>query len=300
MADKTKIGWTDATINPVTGCSWASVGCDNCYAKPQAKRLQAMGQENYRYGFDRAWHPHVLKKPFEWKRPRRIFVCSMSDLFHHEVPFSFISAVFGAMAGNPQHTFQLLSKRPERMREFFVYHRFHENEDPSLVCSEELYALTGLRGNPKAKWPLPNVWLGVTAENQETADERIPILLDVPAVLHFVSVEPMLSPIKFSGYTLLSDPCFVCKLEDCFGEERGTQSHPINCKWKKDRGDWYARGIGWVICGGESGPKARPMDPQWARSLRDQCIDAGTPFFMKQMSKRAPIPDDLDIKEFPL
>lgn len=188
----------------------------------------------------------------------------MGDLFHDDVPIGFITNVLLTVQLAQQHTFLILTKRPERMRKVM-----------SAIFTVNV--------------PLPNIWLGVTAENQEQADKRIPILLQTPAVVRFVSVEPMLGPIKFGSYTLTSRPCFVCKSEDRLGEKRGTQSHPINCGWRRDAGYLDSRGIDWVICGGESGPGARPMHPNWAQSLRDQCQAAGVPFMFKQWGEWAPV-----------
>lgn len=218
MSDGTKIEWTDATWNPVTGCAKVSQGCKNCYAERDWKRLSAMPQTVYfgRKFTDVATHNDRLGQPLRWKRPRRIFVNSMSDLFHLDVPDDFIERVFAVMAHAKQHTFQVLTKRPDRMRHVARY-------------------IADINGRP-----LPNVWLGVSVEDQETADERIPILLDTPAAVRWISAEPLLGPINL--------------------HER----------------------LDWVVAGGESGPNARPMHPDWLRSLRDQCNAAGVDFLFKQ------------------
>lgn len=239
----TKIEWTDETWNPVTGCSPVSPGCQNCYAARIARRLAG------RYGYPKenpfsvTLHPERLNQPFRWKKPRKIFVCSMADLFHDDVPFEFIKAVLARTCGisTECHTFIVLTKRPERMKAFFEWMTI----EPSM-------------GKIGIECPLPNVWLGVTVEDQEQADKRIPILLEIPAAVRFVSVEPMLEPMALEPYIyggLFPDP-----------SEIGKYFHPLN----------------WVICGGETGPGARPMHIEWVRSLRDQCISANVPFFFKR------------------
>jgi protein gp37 len=206
------IEWTEKTWNPVTGCTPVSAGCDHCYARRMAKRLQGMGQPRYANGFDVTCHPEALGEPLRWKKPRMVFVGSMGDLFHEDVPDEFIQSVFEIMWNASQHTYQILTKRAERL--------------PSLVKD--------------LPWP-KNVWLGVSVENRKTA-YRLMMLRSVPAALRFVSFEPLL-------------------------EDVGAQS---------------LASIDWAIVGGESGPKARPMHPEWARSIRDQCQAAGVPFFFKQ------------------
>lgn len=241
----TKIEWTNQTWNPVTGCSKISPGCKNCYAERFAKRLQNMGLAKYLNGFDVTIHPETLNEPYTWKKPRMVFVNSMSDLFHEDVPIDFIAKVFRAMYDNPRHTFQVLTKRPDYMLEFMVTH----------FASE---------------WPPKNVWLGVSVENQEQANNRIPKLLKVPAGVRFLSCEPLLEKIDISVFLYSG---FISPVHNDV--------------------------VNWVIVGGESGPGARPMRTDWARSIRDQCSSAGIPFFMKQMAKKAPIPKDLQIREFP-
>jgi len=212
MPSKSKIEWTETTWNPVTGCSKVSSGCLNCYAERMAHRLRAMGNPNYRNGFDVTLHPHLLDAPVSWKRPRMIFVNSMSDLFHEEVPIEFIQAVFATMERAHWHTFQILTKRSRRL--------------------VELAALLS--------WP-PNVWMGVSVEDMDVAS-RVDDLRSVEAEVRFLSLEPLLGPLS------------VLNLN----------------------------GIHWVIVGGESGPRARPMDPDWVVDIRDQCDAVGVPFFFKQ------------------
>lgn len=219
-----KIEWTERTWNPVTGCTKVSAGCKHCYAERMAKRLRAMGQHKYRNGFRVTCHPETLDEPRRWRKPRMVFVCSMGDLLHDAVPMSFILRVFGVMGTTPQHTYQVLTKRADRL--------------PLLVCA--LDAVCGLR------WP-PNVWVGVTVENRD-ALWRINYLRRMPAPVRFLSCEPL--------------------LEDLGDLRLGGMDD--------------LRRVEWVIVGGESGPGARPMDPAWARSIRDQCQEANVPFFFKQ------------------
>lgn len=304
MGDKSKIEWTDATWSPVTGCSHSgSPGCDNCYAKRMAKRLQAMGQENYRNGFEVTEHPHMLNRPLHWKRPRKIFVVSMGDLFHRKVRNEFIAAVFGVMAACPHHKFQLLTKHPRRAKEWFDWVEQREQDGRSMFPHDEpswriyqmlsSYALkhgASIPSHHGGKWPLPNVWMGTTTENQPAANERIPMLLQIPAAIHFISVEPMLSAIDVSKWLPR-----LAKMG--YASKEITEEHGVKA------GDDFILKIkpcvSWVLCGGESGPNARPMNPDWARSLRDQCKKSEISFFLKQMAKKTTIPADLDIKEFP-
>ncbi|KKM14005.1 hypothetical protein LCGC14_1710490 [marine sediment metagenome] len=246
-----KIEWTEETWNPIIGCSKVSPGCDHCYAERMANRLAHIDATKPHYGIavkDGKWTgktllgpDSVLEKPLHWKKPRTIFICSMGDMFHESVPVHWIFKVFPITQKCPQHTFFILTKRPEIMQKYFNY--------------------TGIR------YPYLNVWLAVTAENQEQADKRIPILLGIPAVKRFVSVEPMLSLMDISKYLKVVN-------------ESGFQDYggPFAGRDKLD----------WVICGGESGSGARPMNINWVRSLRDQCIEGGTPFFFKQWGEWHP------------
>jgi len=274
----TKIEWTrgdDGTPgkvwNPVKGCEPVSEGCRNCYASRFAHRFSGPGQKYE--GLTRLtksgpkWNgevrlvPEMLEAPLRWKKPRRIFVNSMSDLFHKDVSNEFIAAVFGVMAVCPQHTFQLLTKRPERMLEWEKWLCAETNGHPPVKCLQIASRLVGrdlgavwksmmVPGqwlHPQGPWPLKNVWHGVSAEDQKTADERIPVLLEVLSEVPWVSIEPMLGPIDMKPYLVPSH-------------------HRIQ----------------WIVCGGESGYGARPMNPDWVRSIRDQCQEAKVPFLMKQ------------------
>jgi protein gp37 len=270
MGDNTGIEWTDATWNPIVGCSIVSPGCTNCYAMRWAyARLDRPHNQfpHYRgttqgskaggvWTGKLALAPdHIIQAPLKWKKPRRVFVNSMGDLFHEDCPDEWIDHVFIVMASTPQHTFQVLTKRAERMRRYITELR----EKRSII--------------PDAfPWPLPNVWLGVSAEDQRRADERIPLLLDTPAAVRFISAEPLLGPIDVTHIDS-GRPFHVNALVGYFDHTNGR--------------DHQTR-LDWVIAGGESGPNARPMHPDWARGLRDQCAAAGVPFFFKQWGELAP------------
>lgn len=236
---KTKIEWSEHTWNPVTGCSPISEGCHNCYARRMARRLAGRcGYPEAPHHFDVTLRPDRLDIPLQRKKPTTYFVCSMSDLFHENVPFEFITQVFDVMcdARSQHHVFQLLTKRPERINKWLNWVAEYWNGNSPFSVDWEVLGYAA------------NVWLGASIENQPTADERIPLLLQTPAAVHFVSVEPMLEPVDL-------------------------------WVWKKGLLGW--NDLDWVICGGETGPGARPMHPDWARSLRDQCQASNTPFFFK-------------------
>ena len=262
MGDKSDIEWTDATWNPVRGCTKISPGCKHCYAETFAERWRGVPGNAYEQGFDLRLVPAMLPRPLRWKRPRTIFVNSMSDLFHEGVPFEYIAAVFGVMAACPQHTFQVLTKRADRLPQFFAW---------LTACAE--VAASGNDAMPwggihpmvwalavvtkptiddatmqrvcdsSLPWPLPNVWLGVSVEDRKYGVPRIDHLRECPAAVRFLSIEPLL----------------------------------------EDLGELDLRGIDWVIVGGESGPGARVFDIAWARSIVRQCRVAGVPVFVKQL-----------------
>lgn len=213
MSTQSRIEWTELTWNPTIGCTKVSAGCKNCYAETMARRLQAIGVNGYENGFKLALMPERLAEPLERRKPTVYFVNSMSDLFHEKVPFEYIRRVFDVMAHAPQHTFQVLTKRAERMAEF---------------CN-------GIDVPP-------NVWLGVSVENKRHGVPRIDVLRQISAAVRFLSIEPLL----------------------------------------QDVGDIDLMGISWVIVGGESGPKARPMKPAWVDSIKRQCDNANVAFFFKQ------------------
>jgi Bacteriophage protein gp37 len=208
----TKIEWTDKTWNPITGCTKISAGCANCYAEVMSRRLQAMRQEKYVNGFTLTMHENVLAEPKQWKKPHNIFVCSMSDLFHKDVPFAFIDKVMKTISETSHHKYQILTKRADRMNEYFNSH------------------------------PIPqNAWLGVTVD-VATSKERIDYLRHLPAAIKFLSCEPLL----------------------------------------EDLGEMNLMGIDWVIVGGESGTRARPMKEEWAVNIMKQTEEQGAAFFFKQ------------------
>jgi protein gp37 len=272
MGDRSAIEWTDATWNPTTGCDRVSPGCAHCYALDLAARLKGMGQAAYQAdgdprtsgpGFALTLHPARLDIPLRWTRPRRVFVNSMSDLFHEAVPDEFIDQVFAVMAMASQHTFQVLTKRPERMRAWAQ--GWDENGRYREVGIHDgvfgMHHGSRLSNGIYRPWPLPNVWLGTSVENQTWADRRIPELLATPAAVRFLSMEPLLGPVDFANVTGRSDAVY---------------------QWGRKALD----GIDWVIVGGESGLVHRPVDPAWVRSIRDQCADAGVPFLFKQWGGR--------------
>jgi protein gp37 len=293
MSDKSKIEWTDSTWNPIVGCSRVSQGCVNCYAERHAYRFARQAGSVYE-GTARLvngrptftgrvnLNARALEQPLRWRRGRRIFVNSMSDLFHENVPDSVIDRVFAIMSLAQQHTFQVLTKRPERAHAYLsrpALSRRIAEEGFALVCEamernprSQLFVGVKLRGHIAhlEAWPLPNVWLGVSVEDQAAADERIPLLLKTPAAVRFLSCEPLLGPVSLTR--IHAPQGWV----DVLGGWRDVRRDaPQDEQWIENRVDW-------VIAGGESGPHARPMHPDWARSLRDQCAAASVPFLFKQ------------------
>lgn len=271
----TKIEWTDETWNPTTGCSKVSQGCKNCYALREWPRLAANPKATAYFGrefTDVAVHPERLDAPLRWTKPRKIFVNSMSDLFHQDVPDDFIDRVFAVMALSPQHTFQVLTKRPERMLAYMTQDG-HGRWGFIDGRARQIYAAQHGRRFPPGKillGPLPNVWLGVSVEDQATADARIPLLLQTPAVVRWISAEPLLGPVSLARW-LRQRSDYVIHSSD-YGFEFYNETPPLD----------------WIVVGGESGPKARPMHPDWVRSLRDQCAASGVAFLMKQWGSWAP------------
>ncbi len=291
-----KIEWTGKTWNPTTGCNKVSAGCKNCYAEIMHRRLMKMQPDKYSRPFLDGAFPYEkhLTEPFKWKKGTRVFVNSMSDLFHENISFEYIDRVFIVMAMNPQHTFQILTKRPERMVEYFKT-RKDESEwwdhVKSPVWEFAMQLPDNNKGMPKGwffdtttdadglkdtdliyegPWPLPNVWLGTSCEDQAMADERIPFLLQVPAAVRFLSCEPLLGPIDLK---LFRGEVLKHKLDHLAdGKGKTTSLH-------------------WVIAGGESGHHARPCHPQWVRDLRDQSVASGIKFFFKQWGQYRPVGD---------
>ena len=283
MSGTSAIEWTEATWNPIVGCTHVSEGCDHCYAAREASgRLRT--QPAYaglavdgRFTGEVRLLPERLDQPLRWRKPRRVFVNSMSDLFHQDVPDEFIAEVFQMMAAAPQHTFQVLTKRPGRMATLVP-------RLPDLINGNDL-ALIEERARVTA-WPLPNVWLGTSVETQKWADVRIPKLLETPAAVRFLSCEPLLGPVDLEAF-VLHPGCRPCSLWRDAGA-----SGPRPCA------DHSPPPLHWVIAGGESGPAARPMQPDWARTLRTQAVAAGVAFFFKQWGEWAPAADlDPDLRE---
>ncbi|MCA0025512.1 MULTISPECIES: phage Gp37/Gp68 family protein [unclassified Mesorhizobium] len=311
MADKSAIEWTDATWTPIRAryweiqkdgsgkerigwhCEHASEGCRFCYAEGFNRRLgtgldfkpgELFREEKrgYKNGEVKLFlDEEMLTAPLRWKKPRMIFVCSMTDLFADFVPDEWIDRMFAVMARSRHHTFQVLTKRAARMRAYLA--RFKPDGQGWITPNGEDGYQSRAPLDPK-RWPLPNVWLGVSAERQQEADERIPELLATPAAIRFVSAEPLLGPIDFYE-TSAAMPV----------EGHSWKNGPI------------LQGVDWIIAGGESGPSARPMHPAWARSIRDQCHAAGVSFFFKQWGEWAPqigavdgwmIDDDPEISRF--
>ena len=277
MADRTGIEWTDATWNPVRGCTRVSEGCRHCYAEIMAARFSGPGQwgeglaeivgegarRDHRWTGKVALAEGLLDQPLRWRRPRRIFVNSTSDLFHEAIPDDWIDRVFAVMALAPRHTFQVLTKRPERMREYFMHDDGFGRWGYIEHFARQMLTKMG-KAQPQRKTlahhggsNMPHVWLGVSVEDQATADARIPPLLATPAAKRFISAEPLLGPVDLTP-------------------------------WLGDDGALAPLSLDWVIAGGESGPGARPMHPDWARSLRDQCAAAGVAFFFKQWGEFVP------------
>lgn len=254
MSQKSGIEWTDATWNPVTGCSHVSPGCEHCYAEALSLRhgwsKKPWTAQNVAENV--ILHADRLTQPLRWKRPRRVFVNSMSDLFHERIPNAFLDQVFGVMAGT-RHRFQVLTKRPERMRDYMKGlmdaggsgRGFARLDIGARSVGIALSFPMNGRNVPLVPWPIPNVWFGVSVEDQRRAEERMPLLLDTPAAVRFVSAEPLLGPVHLS-------------------------------EWLR------TGGVQWVIVGGESGKGARPMEEEWVRNLRAECAQYGPAFFFKQ------------------
>jgi protein gp37 len=259
VSDHSAIQWTDATWNPTTGCTKVSPGCAHCYIE-RTPAFRIAGRKFVNGATDLQLHANRIEQPLHWKKPRRVFVNSLSDLFHPDVPETFIDSVFAVMALAPQHTFQVLTKRPQRMRAYvnaIVDDRKRFTAWAANASRARIPQSIGRAGEAPPRWPLPNVWLGVSVENQRFADERIPLLLQTPAAVRFISAEPLLGPVDLypqwmppAGYT------------SCFPR------------------------LDWVIAGGESGPGARDCDLEWLRSLHRECAQAGVAFFLKQLGRQ--------------
>lgn len=315
---ETAIEWTERSWNPVVGCSLATPGCTHCYAMTMAARIERMGTAPHYAGLTQptkagavwtgklAMAPeHVLLEPLRRKKPTTYFVNSMGDLFHEDVPDAWIDSVFAvvvlARALGQRHTMQILTKRAGRMRAYFEAGREALAERWATACRDQLNLTVNHDDDPEAGacaivnsvndllgqgrnigWPLRDVWLGVSAEDQKRADERIPDLLATPAAIRFVSAEPLLGPVDIAAAMATDAGLRVLFAKQARGElasERGS--------------------IHWIIVGGESGPQARPMHPAWARSIRDQCAAAGTAFFFKQWGEHRLVPSYDGSEEWP-
>lgn len=321
---KTGIEWTERTWNPVVGCSITSPGCTNCYAMKMAGRIERMGTGSHYAGTTRdskagrVWTgklalapEQVMLAPLRRRKPTTWFVNSMGDLFHEDVPDEWIDRVFAVMALTPQHTYQVLTKRAARMRAYMA-----EPERAHVVARMllRMWAIENVIPNPQRNitdetlrldmdqpddhamikpWPLPNVWLGVSAEDQQRANERIPGLLATPAAVRFVSAEPLLGPINLRRIRIAPDHHTIIDSLDGYAIADAISGSG------QDRAM-----LDWIIVGGESGAGARPMQDAWADNIRRQCEAAGTAFFMKQMGgpvkvKIRPIPAHLMVRQFP-
>lgn len=325
MADGTKIEWTDATWNPITGCSVVSPGCTNCYAMKLAGTRMKFHWS--REGLTRdskagpVWTGEVrfndewLTQPLRWAKARLVFVCAHGDLFAEGVPDAWIDRVFAVMALAPRHTFQVLTKRADRMRTYLsaegVRGRIARAVTDLLIAGRVPTAtVAGIEAWPVVSigdvdlpddldmrvWPLPNVWAGVSVEDQDRARERVPVLVDTPAAVRWISAEPLLGPVDLTDIEVGGDGSMDALKPRTWGAEveqwRGSSD-----TWQEDFLDWYSLQempadsdlaeamhptLDWIVVGGESGDGARPMHPDWARSLRDQCAKAGVPFLFKQ------------------
>lgn len=327
----TTIQWTEQTWNPTTGCDRISPGCHNCYALTMARRLKAAGTPKYQRdgdpttsgpGFGVTFHENVLTQPLHWRRPRRVFLDSMSDLFHARVPRSFVARVFAVMAATPQHTYQILTKRPERAARMLMDlctcgaghppgEHFRSEMEWAATSHSPTY-VPGLESGlyHRAEWPLSNVWIGTSVENQKYADLRMPALLDTPAAVRFVSCEPLLGPVDLG-----------LGVDHSTHERDFTDGMPwpqcLDCSTEGASVDWTVPcgpGVDWVIVGGESGPGARPLELGWVRQLVDGCRAAGVAPFVKQLGAAwareqgaadrkggdpAEWPADLRVREYP-
>ena len=300
----THIQWTNETWNPIVGCTIVSKGCTNCYAMAQAGRLLDGNPNTPHYkgttqktkaGY--VWTGKVflapdktIIQPMRWTRARMIFVNSMGDVFHEDVPNEWIDQIFAVMALSPQHTFQILTKRPERMRQYLA-----KNDSRRGDALGRLVTRMGYEGPLELlPWPLPNVWLGVSVEDQATADQRIPVLLNTPAALRWISAEPLLGPLD------LTKVCLLPKIEGSI--RAGIHIDALRGRYIESGcdyiGDWDVDGpcpvgapplkLDWAVVGGESGPKARPMHEHWPLDIRDACADAEVAFFFKQWGAWCP------------
>lgn len=325
VKSKSGIEWTDVTWNPSRGCREVSPGCAHCYAKTFAERFRGVPGHPYEQGFDLRLVAKKILEPLKYKAGTKVFVNSMSDLFFEDIPDDFVASVFGVMALRQDVTFQVLTKRAGRMRSFL-------DDGPDVfVGAAELVASAaeGLRApdggrlviwdprgseahrymravpkkdlelrRPWPGWPLPNVWIGVSVEDQKRADSRIRDLLQTQAAGRFISAEPLLGPlnlIPYMGGRSYRCPCGFKETENEMIFHGGDAYVCPDCNERTTIGPT----LDWVIVGGESGPRRRPMSLEWARAIRGDCFRTETPFFFKQIDKKTPIPADLTVREFP-
>ena len=291
MGERSKIEWTDSTWPIVQGCDPVSPGCANCYAVPLVHRLAwntnpkisapikgvvAHHKDRLRFTGKVALREDRMDWPLKWKKGRMIFVPSHGDLFHKDVPDAFIDRVFAVMALTPQHSYQVLTKRAERMRDYII--ALHDGKRAVISAAREICgSIVGGVVILNAQRLMEHVWLGISAEDQQRADERIPLLLQTPAAVRFVSLEPLLGPIDLTDH---------CNGHYFFNSLSGTRWHDDPDRSRPE--EKFSPGLDWVIVGGESGPHARPMHPEWVRSLRNQCEAAAVPFFLKQWGEWLP------------
>ena len=284
MADGTKIEWTDATWNPIrarnlkTGkvgwhCEHVTPGCEGCYAEGINKRLGSglPFKPGHREDVEIFLDEKMLDLPYRWRKPRMIFPLSMTDMFAPFITDHMRRVMFEVMRNTPHHAYQVLTKRPDEMRRF--------------VRSLEA---PGQWATWLSAWPIPNIWLGVSCEDQQRADERVPILLDTPAAVRWVSAEPLLGPIDFANQ---------CNGHYFFDALRGVRWHEPGASDWPCPSEKYTKGLDWIVAGGESGARARPMHPDWARAIRDQCAAAGVAFHFKQWGNWVPIDQSTAVDE---
>jgi protein gp37 len=314
MGETTKIEWTDSTWNPLrarnteTGkmgwfCEHMSSGCDFCYAEKMNVNTYFGNGLPYKAGslpkLELFLDEKMLQKPLSWRKPRKIFVCSMTDLFGRFVKDEQIDKIFAVMALSPQHTFQILTKRPERMRDYCKTLGRHHEVDRVSIASK---AIEAARGTAKGfcyslgqhGWHLPNVWLGTSCEDQKTADQRLPWLIETPAAVRWVSAEPLLSGLDLRPWLSCNHDIALSGMGEpglwrcdvCYALLRETNA--IN-RWPEYTVERPGKMLEWIVAGGESGPKARPAHPDWFRSIRDQCVETGTKFLFKQFGEWSPV-----------
>lgn len=290
MSDGSSIGWCNATWTIAVGCTRVDHRCDNCYAIPFVHRglheshrgvTKIRPKDAARPGVD--WNgtvrtlPERLADPLRWRKPRRIFVGSMTDLFHPQIPFEYVAAVFGVMQATPWHTYLLLTKRPDRQFDFFEWTATRSNGDPVMEPDYKCHVRaweTVRRPFERTGWPLPNVHLGVSVSDQPTADDAIPKHLRSPAALHWVSYEPALGSLSLARWMSQTSSCCDASMQGgnwCCACDRYATPRPR---------------IGWVVAGGESGPRARDYDVKWGIDVADECRASGVPFFFKQLGSR--------------